>query len=51
MKQIKTICCVCQEIIRDGETINGMVSHGYCQTHYQEMMDKIDKYYRKKQTA
>lgn len=27
---IKTICCECGDLIRDGRTINGYVSHGYC---------------------
>ena len=27
---IKTVCCICGKVIRDGKTIDGKVSHGIC---------------------
>lgn len=29
--QLKAICAVCDVVVRDGETINGKVSHTYCE--------------------
>lgn len=31
MDSIKQVCCLCQKVIRDGATIDGMVSHGLCE--------------------
>lgn len=30
MGKIKTVCCECGDLICDGPTVNGCVSHGYC---------------------
>ena len=38
---LKAVCCVCGKIYREGETINGHVTHGYCPEHYYEIMAEI----------
>ena len=30
LRTIRTICCHCGSLIRDGETLDGCVSHGIC---------------------
>jgi hypothetical protein len=36
--KIKTVCCECGDIIQDGITIRGAVSHGYCERCYGVIM-------------
>ena len=39
MKQnIKTVCCVCGDLIRDVVTLDGCVSHGFCARCYSVIM-------------
>ena len=41
-EQIRVTCCVCGKVIRDGYTIDGMSSSGYCQKHYREAMEEVE---------
>ena len=43
MDDIMAKCAVCGIIYRYGKMINGKVSHGYCDKHYREEMEKIKK--------
>jgi hypothetical protein len=43
MMRIKTICCECGEVIHDGPTLNGNVSHGYCKKCVTIIMANIEK--------
>lgn len=37
LARIRTICCECGTVIREGRTApDGGVSHGYCRQHLQE---------------
>jgi len=31
MMKLKAVCCVCSKVYRDGPTLNGQVSHGFCE--------------------
>jgi hypothetical protein len=31
MERLMAICCICGVVYREGETINGKASHGYCE--------------------
>jgi len=30
LAKIKTVCCECGDVIKEGPTKSGLVSHGYC---------------------
>ena len=36
MIKLKAVCCVCGKVYREGPTLNGNVSHGYCPKHEKE---------------
>lgn len=41
---MKTICCICKALVRDGPTgPNGEVSHGYCPRCYKNELRKLEK--------
>lgn len=40
---VKTICCECGDLIRDGRTIDGAVSHGFCERCMSVIMAFINR--------
>ena len=38
---LKAVCCICGTVYRDGETVDGHVSHGYCPRCFEIEMEKI----------
>lgn len=44
---IKTVCCSCNKVLVDGETVNGNVSHGICKDCirrlYPEVAEELEK--------
>ena len=43
MKTIKVVCCDCGKVIRDGDLIDGKVSHSYCEPCYDKVMNELKR--------
>ena len=40
---IRTVCCVCGDLIKDGPTVDGQSSHGICSACEPKMLADIDR--------
>ena len=36
-----SICCVCKVLLHEAEIPAGQISHGYCEKHYREELDRL----------
>ena len=43
----RMLCCVCDKFLYWTDTSDGRDSHGYCDKHFEEAMQKVDDYFRR----